>query len=188
MKRSKGFFWANVDFYVTLSVLFMALSCLAVAAKVPPKDAGTQFGDLTIEMQWPVGSRSDLDLWVQPPDDRPIGYSRKTGKFCDLVRDDLGAEHDEASRAMEVVVCRQAVAGEYIANVHAYRFEEDHAIPVRLFVRGMHSGTGSIETLLTRSVTVDHMGQEITVVRFTLAPDGQIVPGSINNLQKDLRA
>jgi hypothetical protein len=92
MKKSKGFFWANVDFYVTLSVLFMALSCLAVVAKVPPKDAGTRFGNLTFEMQWPVGPPSDLDLWVQPPGDRPIGYSRKTGKSCDLVRDDLGAE------------------------------------------------------------------------------------------------
>jgi hypothetical protein len=72
MKRSKGFFWANVDFYVTLSVLFMALSCLAVTARTPLKEAGTRFGNLTIEMQWPVGSPSDLDLWVQPPDDRPI--------------------------------------------------------------------------------------------------------------------
>ena len=188
MKRSKGFFWANVDFYVTLSVLFMALSCLAVAAKEPPKDVGTRFGNLTIEMQWPVGSPSDLDLWVQPPGDRPIGYSRKTGRSCDLVRDDLGAEHDEASRAMEVVVCRQATAGEYIVNVHAYRFEEANAIPVQLIVRGMHSGTNSIETMLTRSVTVDHMGQEITAVRFTLGPDGQIDDGSINDLQKSLRA
>jgi hypothetical protein len=188
MKRSKGFFWANVDFYVTLSVLFMALSCLAVAAKEPPKDAGTRFGNLTIEMQWPVGSPSDLDLWVQPPGDRPIGYSRKTGRSCDLVRDDLGAEHDEASRAMEVVVCRQAAAGEYIVNAHAYRFEEANAIPVQLIVRGMHSETNSIETMLTRSVTVDHMGQEITAVRFTLGPDGQIDDGSINDLQKSLRA
>jgi hypothetical protein len=57
---------------VTLSVLFMALSCLAAAARTPPKDAGTRFGNLTIEMQWPVGSPSDLDL---------IGYSRRaTGR------------------------------------------------------------------------------------------------------------
>jgi hypothetical protein len=188
MKRSKGFFWATVDFYMTLSVLFMALSCLAVAAKELPTDAGTRFGNLTIEMQWPVGSSSDLDLWVQPPGDRPIGYSRKTGKSCDLVRDDLGAGHDEASRAMEVVVCRQAAAGEYIVNVHAYRFQETNAIPVQLMVRGMHPGTNSIETMLTRSIAVDHMGQEITAVRFTLGPDGQIDDGSINNLQKSLRA
>jgi len=157
-------------------------------AKTPPKDAGKRFGDLTIEMQWPVGSPSDLDLWVQPPADRPIGYSRKTGKSCDLVRDDLGAEHDEASRAMEVVVCRQATAGEYIVNVHAYRFQEANAIPVQLFVRGLRSASGSFETLLTRSITVEHMGQEITAVRFTIGPDGQIDQDSINNLQKGLRA
>ena len=188
MKKSKGFFWANVDFYVTLSVLFMALSVLAVVAKTPPKDAGTRFGNITIEMQWPVGSPSDLDLWVQPPGDRPIGYSRKTGKFCDLVRDDLGAEHDVASRAMEVVVCRRAAAGEYIVNVHAYRFEEAKAIPVQVLVRGLHPETGSVETLLTRYITVEHMGQEATVVRFTIGHDGQIDQDSVNNLQKGLRA
>jgi hypothetical protein len=55
-------------------------------------------------------------------------------------------------------------------------------------VRGMHPGTNSIETMLTRSIAVDHMGQEITAVRFTLGPDGQIDDGSINNLQKSLRA
>jgi hypothetical protein len=188
MKRSKGFFWANVDFYVTLSVLFMALSCLTVMAKAPRTEAGSRFGDLSVEMQWPVGSPSDLDLWVQPPGDRPIGYSRKTGRSCDLVRDDLGAEHDEASRAMEVVVCRQAAAGEYIVNVHAYRFQETAAIPVRLLVRGLRSEAGSFETLLRKSVTVDHMGQETTVVRFKIGPDGTIDEDSVNNLQKSLRS
>jgi hypothetical protein len=89
---------------------------------------------------------------------------------------------------MEVVVCRQATTGEYIVNVHAYRFEEANAIPVRLLVRGMHSESGSIETLLTTSITMAHMGQEMTAVRFTIGPDGEIVKGSMNNLQKDLRA
>jgi hypothetical protein len=188
MKRSRGFFWATVDFDVTLSVLFMALSCLAVAAKEPPKDAGTRSGDLTIKMQWLVGSLSDLDLWVQPPGDRPIGYSRKTGRSCDLVGDDLGAEHDEASRAMEVVVCRQAAAGEYILNVHSDRFEDVNAMPVQLIVRDMHFGTNSTEIMATRSISVDHMGQGIMAVRFRLGPDGQIDHDSINNLQKSLRA
>ena len=188
MKRSKGFFWANVDFYVTLSVLFMALSCLAVVAKTVPKESGTRLGNLTIEMQWPVGSPSDLDLWIQPPGDRPIGYSRKTGKFCDLVRDDLGAGHDVASRAIEMVVCRQATAGEYIVNVHAYALRESKPMPVQVLVRGVHPETDSVETLLSKFTTVERNGQEITVVRFRLGPDGRIDQDSVNDLQKNLRA
>jgi hypothetical protein len=34
-------------------MLDLALSCLAVAAKEPPKDPGTG-SNLTIELQWPV--------------------------------------------------------------------------------------------------------------------------------------
>lgn len=73
-------------------------------------------------------------------------------------------------------------------NVHAYRFEEANAIPVQLFVRGLRSESGSIETLLTRSITLEHMGQEVTAVRFRIGTDGQIDQDSINNLQIGLRA
>jgi hypothetical protein len=89
---------------------------------------------------------------------------------------------------MEVVVCRQTTAGEYIVNAHAYGFRETNAIPVRLFVRGLKPETDSIETLVTRSIAIDHMGQEVTAVRFTIGPDGQIDKDSVNNLQKGLRA
>ena len=188
MKNSKGFFWAYIDLLFALVVGFMAMACLAVVAKTTPQEAGTKVGDLTIEMQWPMGSESDMDLWVRSPGDKPIGYSRKTGKVCDLIRDDLGALHDAASRALEMVACRKAPAGEYVVNAHAYAFLEKAAIPVRITVRRQRPGQNATETLLTKTTTIDHNGQEVTIARFTLNPDGDLVPGSVNNLFKELRS
>jgi hypothetical protein len=189
MKNSKGFFWAYIDLLFALVVGFMAMACLAVVAKTTPQEEpGTKVGELTIEMQWPTGSESDIDLWVRPPGDTPIGYSRKTGKVCDLVRDDLGALHDAASRAIEMVACRKAPPGEYVINAHAYAFVDQAAIPVRIFVRRQRPGQNAIETLLKQTTTLDHNGQEATVARFTLSPNGDLVQGSVNNLYKGLRS
>jgi hypothetical protein len=189
MKNSKGFFWAYIDLLFALVVGFMAMACLAVVAKTTPQDeSGTKVGELTIEMQWPMGSESDIDLWVRPPEDKPIGYSRKTGKFCDLVRDDLGALHDVASRATEIVACRKAPSGEYVVNAHAYALIDKAAIPVRIFVRRQRPGQNAVETLLKQTTTLDHNGQETTVARFTLSPNGDLVQGSVNNLYKGLRS
>jgi hypothetical protein len=188
VKNSKGFFWAYIDLLFALVAGFMAMACMAVVAKTTPQDPGTQIGNLTVEMQWPAGSESDIDLWVQPPGDRPIGYSRKTGKVCDLIRDDLGATHDLASRAMEMVACRTASPGEYVVNVYAYTFRDHAAIPVRLFVRHQRAGENTIEPLLTQTTTLDHNGQEVTVARFTLDRAGQLVQGSVGNLYKGLRS
>ena len=146
MKNSKGFFWAYIDLLFALVGGFMALASLAVLAKTTPQESGTEVGNLTVEMQWPTGSQSDIDLWVQPPGDKPIGYSRKTGKFCDLVRDDLGAMQDTASRAMEIVACRNAPAGEYVINVHAYALRDQGAIPVRVFVKHHRADERTTET------------------------------------------
>jgi hypothetical protein len=188
MKKSKGFFWAYIDLLFALVGGFMAMACLAVVAKTTPQEAGIDVGTLTIEMQWPMGSQTDMDLWVRPPGDRPIGYSRKTGKFCDLIRDDLGALHDIASRATEIVACRRTPPGEYVINANAYAFRDQGAIPIRVFVRHQRPGNEEVDTLLTRSTTVDHDGQEVTVVRFTLDTDGAVVPGSVNNLYRELRS
>jgi hypothetical protein len=188
VKNSKGFFWAYIDLLFALVAGFMAMACLAVVAKSTPQEPGTNVGNLTVEMQWPMGSKSDIDLWVRPPGDTPIGYSRKTGKVCDLVRDDLGATHDVASRAMEIVACRKAPEGEYVVNVHAYAFRDSGAIPIRVFVKHQRAGESTLEPLLTQVAALDHNGQEVTVARFTLDADGGLVQDSVNHLYQGLRS
>ena len=85
------------------------------------------------------------------------------------------------TRAMEMVACRKAPAGEYVVNVHAYAFLEKAAIPVRIFVRRQRPGQNAMETLLTKTTTIDHNGQEVTIARFTLNPDGDLVAGSVSD-------
>ena len=41
--------------------------------------------------------------------------------------------------------------------------------------------------LLASKVALTHEGEETTVYRFRLTADGQLVPGSVDNLFKELR-
>ena len=45
----------------------------------------------------------------------------------------------------------------------------------------------SRQVLMTK-LELDHEGQERTVFRFKLAENGQVVPGSVNSLQRPLRS
>jgi hypothetical protein len=190
-KKSDGFEWAFRDLLIALLVVFMAMSCLAMLANSPQvqSQSGPKVGALTIEMQWANGSRSDIDLWVKSPNDAPVGYTRKTGKNCDLIRDDLGVGRDIASKADEMVACRVVPPGEYIVNVHAYRLEPNEApMRVTIYVRAKLVSENNFYEVAQQSVDLNHEGDQVTVLRFSLNEHGALVPDSINNLQADLRS
>jgi len=49
-------------------------------------------------------------------------------------------------------------------------------------------GRRGTRTLVSRTVALDHVGQQVTVARFTLDAHGSLVPGSVNNLPVPLYA
>src|SRR5215813_5025723 len=51
-------------------------------------------GNVIVEAQWGDGLDADVDLWVQAPGDKPVGYSNKSGRVFNLLRDDLGRAQD----------------------------------------------------------------------------------------------
>ena len=53
------------------------------------KEAGVSpaSGNVVVEIHWPDGLNTDVDLWVQAPGDVPVGYSNKGGRIFNLLRD-----------------------------------------------------------------------------------------------------
>lgn len=206
-EKSKGFEWAYRDLLTALMVVFMALGLLSIIASQRLKTIeGVQPGQLLVQMTWKNGSTSDIDLWVKSPDDEPVGYTRAAGKTCDLLRDDLGRAMDLTSHAIELTVCRDPPPGEYLINVHLYNIhlakayggvpeqtwdevmKKELPMPVTVLItKADKKNPGHMKKILEKEVMLDHAGQELTVARFELDGDANLVAGSLNDLPLMMR-
>lgn len=180
--ESRGFSWAYRDLLTALLVVFIAMAALSLVAVVqkPTPKVSIQ-GNLIFAMHWDARSNSDIDLWIKSPGDQPVGYSRRSGINCNLLRDDLGRLHDPSSENEEMAVCRNAPPGAYSVNVMAYDVY-DHRVPIQVSVESYFSdGVGS-ERLFERDATLTYQGQELTVARFQLMKGGRMQRGSFNDV------
>jgi hypothetical protein len=176
------------DTYLNLLMVVLLLLVILIRMLNPPtEDAKAEPpGNLVVTIVWPVGN-SDIDLWVLGPGEpRAVGYSRKSGKLFDLLRDDLGLIPDATGANFENAYTRGVVPGEYTINIHAFRCP---TLPQVVNVEiGMNAGDNSqMRVLVTTAVTLIHQGQELTAIRFYLEKDGTIRDGSMHRVFKPLR-
>ena len=145
-------------------------------------------GNVIVEVRWPDEIDSDVDLWVEAPGDVPVGYSNKGGVIFNLLRDDLGRKADATDLNYEVSYSRGIAPGEYTINVHLYRNSARVLpVPVTVVTSVKKSPTERARQLLASKVELGREGQELTVYRFRLSEAGELVPGSVHSLQRELR-
>jgi hypothetical protein len=145
-------------------------------------------GNVILEARWPDDMDVDVDLWVQAPADVPVGYSNKGGVVFNLLRDDLGKRADATAMNYEVSYSRGMPAGEYTVNVHLYRnTARVSSIPVTIVASVKKSMQESARQILSSKVDLTREGQEQTVFRFRLNDRGELVPGTVTNLQRPIR-
>jgi hypothetical protein len=146
-------------------------------------------GNVIVEAQWSDGLDADVDLWVSAPEDKPVGYSNKSGAVFNLLRDDLGKAKDVTDTNYEVAYSRGMPAGEYIANVHMYRgVTVTYPIKVRVVASLKPDPQSSSFQVAAATVELTREDQEITAFRFRLDGEGRLVTGSVNALFQPLRA
>lgn len=171
-----------------VAVVIMMLPHLHPPGKKQESDAEPP-GNVLVELRWPDDNCADVDLWVQAPGDIPVGYSNKGGQIFNLLRDDLGCRSAGDTLNLETVYSRGFPPGEYTINAHLYRLNGGTLpVPLNLSVGVKASSTSSTKDLLYTNAELTREGQEITLVRFKLDKDGALVPGSMHNLQRNLRA
>jgi hypothetical protein len=160
---------------------------------VVPRNTGEQSpavppGNLLVEVRWPDGSEADVDLWVEAPGDRPVGYANRGGQVFDLLRDDLGRRGDATDLNYESAFARGTPAGEYTINLHLYQATGDALpVPVDVGVSTYAVGGRRTQRLLERRAQLTRQGEELTVARFRLDERGELVPGSAHTLARPLR-
>ena len=170
---------------------FVAVVLILLPHLHPPLEAkeAPPPGNVVIEINWPSEIDADVDLWVEAPGDRPVGYSNKGGRVFNLLRDDLGQFRDLTDVNYEVAYSRGVVEGEYTINLHLYRNKSAILpVPVTMVASVKRSNGANLKRLTSAKVELGYTGEEITVIRFALNKAGEIVPGSMHELFKPLRS
>ena len=178
---------AFIDCLLALTVILLALTILVQPVKkAEANDTVQPPGAMTIELRWPRNVDDDVDLWVEPPGGTPVGYSNKTAPGMALLRDDLGPSADPDSLNDEITQANFLRAGEYVINAHLYRARTRPPVQVELWVRVRRDDKYYEILHLHRSL--DSEGQELTLARFSLDKNGDLIPGSVNDLPMALRS
>ena len=180
------------DVVMLALVGFVAMVILMLPYIHPPgAQASDQIappGNVIVEIRWPDQIDADVDLWVQAPGDVPVGYSNKGGRVFNLLRDDLGLRNDATGLNYESSFSRGIVAGEYTVNVHLYRdAARIYPVPVTVVASVNRPKQKHTQQLLASKVELSREGEETTVYRFQLTKTGELVPGSVYSLFKELR-
>jgi hypothetical protein len=188
----KSYFIPYADFLASIASIFLVVAALLTLYLHDPskhkKDADIKSpGSVMVETFWKEDV--DVDTWVKSPDDRPVGYSRKDGKDFDLLRDDLGMPYERvADHHHENVFARVSPAGEYIVNLHMYASRGKAVFPIAVEVEvTIKRGDQPIENVIHTTVNLMEEGQEVTVVRFKLNQQGELIRDSINHDSIPLR-
>lgn len=190
---SKRTAWSTQDLLLLLmmtsfAIVFMLLTVVNPKAKAEKDDTSSPPGVVSVEAIWPPSLDADIDLWVQAPGDVPVGYSNKGGAIFNLLRDDLGNMLDLSGLNYENAYSRGVYAGRYIVNLHFYRNRAgEPVVPVKVFVSVKNETNGTMKKILMSEVKMDAEGKEVTVFRFELDDKGELVKGSVDQLQTELR-
>lgn len=170
---------------------FVAIVVLLLPHLNPPVRADESMappGNVIVEVRWLDEVDADVDLWVEAPGDAPVGYSNLGGLVFDLLRDDRGHYRDVAALNYEVAFSRGAPAGDYTVNLHLYSNNQgDLPVSAQVTVSVRADDGRTIRRIAFREVELTHVGEELTVVRFSLAEGGSLVPESVHQLLKLLR-
>ncbi len=143
-------------------------------------------GNIVVEIHWPDNLPVDVDLWVQGPNDVPVGFFNQNSELFNLLRDDLGTDGDATELNYEVSYSRGIKAGEYIVNVHMYGpVPSGIIVPVTVVV-SVRQRYDTLRQILTTNINLERRNQEETAFRFSLTGDGDLVPGSVTTLRRRL--
>ena len=171
---------------------FVAEKKLEAAKNIDPPNQGA----LRAEMFWDDSVNTDIDLWVDGPVGKPIGFSNLGGPLWNLLRDDLGrcspedvlaqmcSSFDASERNMEIAYTRGIYDGEYVINARLFNLKSAKLpIKLKLVVSYKETLESPSEELFFSNVELTHPGHELTVFRFFVR-DSKVDIGSLNRLPK----
>ena len=187
---SKSGHLAFVDFLFILLLAFISMFILALLLinPVPKKSEIERKAEYIITLEWDDKSHDDIDIWIEDPVNNILSFRNKAAGLMHLDKDDLGQINDviylpDGTRQVvelnrEVATFRGWIKGEYVVNVHLYTKRTDGNASVKVTMLRINP----YRLLWEENVSLVKQGQELTVRRFTLNQEGDIV--KTNTIEK----
>lgn len=178
------------DWTLNLAVMFMLLFVIALLFMHDPgkleEEEAIPPGSIQVAIAWDAESCSDVDLWMQHvPNKTSVGYSNKSNRVLNLLRDDIGCNNDILTLNFENGYSRGLAPGEYIINAHLYRNHENVPIIVEYEVKIKTENRQLPVKYGHKTLTL--VGEEITLARFKLNEEGHLISRSVNDIPKLIR-
>lgn len=138
-------------------------------------------GQISVIVCWPHAP-IDIDTWgMAPGEDKPVGFSNRSGKVLSLLRDNRGDTGGNAPANCESMVARDLPAGEYTFNIFGFSVSETISVHVEIGI-----GKDAASMAVYKYDLPIASRQERTIMRFMVDGNGEVIPGSMNNIFKPL--
>ena len=174
-----------IAFVFCFIVALLAMNPKAVKAGDVPAKA-----EFIITLSWPDWNPNDIDAWVQGPSGELVWFRSREAALMHLDRDDRGLSNDTIEvngkkivnpLNQEVVTIRGIAPGEYVVNANYYESIDLRPVEVTVSVVKVNPRA---EVVYYGQQTLGRKGDEATMVRFNVLPDGGV--GNVNTLAKRL--
>lgn len=188
---------AEVDpFYDMLFNMLIAFVFCFIIALLAMNPKALKTGDIPakaefiITVSWPDMNPNDIDTWAQDPGGNLVWFRARESGMMHLDRDDRGLSNDtivvNGQKVVnpvnqEVVSIRGIAPGEYTVNAHYYDTKDGQPVNVTVSVVKVNPRA---DIVYYGQTTIARKGDEATLVRFTVLPDGTV--GDINTLPRTL--
>jgi hypothetical protein len=178
-----AFVWGK-SLLAILIIMFCFISVKSISPIKPPSQ-------IEIILTWDDNSQDDVDLWVNPPNNKPVYFANRDSEngLITLDRDDLGINDEavingqevKAAFRSEVVSIRGNVVGHYsvVANLYDYREVSGLSVgsvlpkPIHVKIQIVQlDPTNGIVYSSTKVITLNN--QELFLVSFDLNSDKSI--------------
>jgi len=182
-----------IAFVFCFIIALLAMNPKALKAGDVPAKA-----EYVITLSWPDMDPNDIDLWVQSPAGGVVWFRSREADLMHLDRDDRGTSNDTLvvngqkiinPLNQEVVTIRGINPGEYVVNAHYYESKEADNTdpragqPVEVTLSIIKVNPRADVVFYGRG-TLERRGQELTLARFSVMPDGAVA--HINTTPKNL--
>jgi hypothetical protein len=174
-----------IAFVFCFIIALLAMNPKALKAGDIPSKA-----EYIINVSWPDNNPNDIDTWVQGPGGEMVWFRAREAGLMHLDRDDRGMTNDVIvingkqivnPLNQEVVTIRGIAPGEFTVNAHYYDSKDGKAVEVTASVIKVNPRA---EVVYYGQANLARKGDEATLVRFTVLPDGSVV--NVNTLPKSL--
>lgn len=182
--------FTDLLFNVLLGFVFMFIMALLLLN--PPAKTGiiNPKAEYIISVNWEDLRPDDVDTWVQSPTGQLLWFRNPEVGLMHLDRDDRGTQDDSLfidgreivnPLNQEVITLRGTVPGEYTVNIHYYQSKSMRPLDVQVRVDRVNP---VLKVVYYNTVRLEHLGDERTAVRFTVAADGSV--SDVNSRQSKL--